>query len=69
MNAHKEGVKLTDYFDPAERYHLNAYRELQKTGVWPAWFLRDLKEKGVVLNDGWWIMLVQKIANHYLDTV
>lgn len=40
-------MTLTEYFDPDNLEHCQAYREMRNTGVWPEWFLKSLSVASV----------------------
>ena len=58
---------LHEYFDPHNKTHCEAYDELQRTGVWPRWFLGGLRDHNIELDANWQLLLVVKLANAWIE--
>jgi hypothetical protein len=57
-------MKFSEWFDPDNQEHLQAYRKLQDEGIWPHWFT---KPKDVELESTWQILIAFKMANRWID--
>ncbi len=62
-------MNFRDFFNPDDRDHLVAYRELQLTGRWPQWFCDTMQTAGVardtLLTAA--IHAADLMANRYMD--
>ena len=56
-------MKIADYFDVTNSFHLKAYRTLQDTGAWPKGFIPE----GTEFTPGWHGTLGLMLANAYID--
>lgn len=61
---------LYEYFDPHNWHHIAAYRELQKTGVWPKWFWDQMIKDNINESEpGWQVTIIAKMANAWVEHV
>ena len=56
---------VVDWFDPYDPAHLEAYRYLQKTGLWPADFL----PRGLAFPALWQSTIQARLAHCYVTHV
>lgn len=57
-------MTFIEWFDIKNPEHVAAYRNLHENGVWPAEFI----PKGMVMDPGWQISIISKMAWQYLKT-
>ena len=57
---------VTEYFDPHNISHLKAWKELNKTGVWPRDFWELIKDKDFQ-GGHWAVLIANKIADAYIE--
>jgi hypothetical protein len=56
-------VTVDQFFDPSNVEHLRAYRQLQKTGLWPQGFLPD----NITFPSLWAVTIANKLADLYVE--
>jgi len=56
-------MKFTEWFDPNNIEHIQAYKHLQNTGAWPNGF----KLNDIFPENNWQILLAFKLANAWVD--
>jgi hypothetical protein len=55
-------MTITEYFDPTNKEHLQAFRTLQETGTWP----NNFPPQDCTFSSIWQIEIYSKIANIYI---
>jgi hypothetical protein len=53
---------LCVWFNPYSVEHLQAYRELQKGGFWPKWFIEKIDAEGIIIHQHWLPLIEGRIA-------
>jgi len=56
-------MTIVEYFDPYNQKHLEAYHSLKTTGQWP----KEFYKIGIVFEGDWYVQLLVKMANTWLD--
>jgi hypothetical protein len=55
-------ANITDFFDPHNKDHIEAYKHLCKTGCWPESFYKP----EMTFNASWHFELSMKLAGEYI---
>ena len=58
-------MRIDEWFDPRNKEHITAYKQLQDTGIWPKDVIPDNME--FVL--GWQILVMNKIADCWINHI
>lgn len=58
---------ICDWFDPNDKEHILAYKQMQDTGMWPKDFYKKIQSKKLVFPAGWHSILAFKLANKWID--
>ena len=56
-------MKVTDFFDPYDIAHIKAYKNLQETGFWPAFFLPE----NIEIPDNWQITIMAVFTEAWIS--
>jgi hypothetical protein len=56
-------MTIIEFFDPNDKKHLRAYKNVMETGAWPKGFL----PKGIEIQPLWNTLLAYKMANCWVD--
>lgn len=59
-------MHLPNWFDPYSTEHLEAYRVLRQRGYWPKPFMDLMDQLGIVIPDGWQMLLESRLASCWL---
>lgn len=60
-------ISVIDWFDPYNMEHLQAFKDLQKTGFWPKDFWNKIiTDDRIEMVTGWQLGIYVKVANAFL---
>jgi len=58
-------MELTEFFNPYNVDHIQAYKVLGETGAWP----KDFLPEGVIISPVWNMILAAKCTNAWVEQV
>ena len=56
-------INFVNWFNPRNKEHIQAFRHLKNTGMWP----KDFIPENVKMDAYWHMRLVDKLANYWVD--
>jgi hypothetical protein len=60
-------ISIVDWFDPHNMEHLQAWKDLQKTGTWPQSFWQKmLFDDRIIITTNWQYSIYAKIADAFV---
>lgn len=62
-------MDISDIFDVSNTRHLQAFRELNSVGSWPAGFIAELEKQSggpITFRSCWLVEILNKLANAYV---
>lgn len=61
--------ELSEWFDPYNQRHVEAWAEAQRNCAWPDWFFGMLENDGVFIDEHWFVRIPSKLAKAWVDSV